>query len=62
MPRPPERYRTPKRKHGARSAATDPRPGEMPTRGGQKNYVGDPGGMKPTNKLSAKKRRRKTGL
>ena len=54
MPRPPESYRTPKRKRGARSAATDPRPGEMPARGGQKTYVGDPGGMKPTSKSRAK--------
>jgi hypothetical protein len=59
MPKPRAIYRTPQRARGARSAGTDPRPGELPDRGGQKNYVGDPGEMKPTGKTSTQKRRRK---
>jgi hypothetical protein len=44
------KFHTPQRKRGARSGATDPRPGEDPDRGGQKTYLGDPGGMKPNAK------------
>ncbi|HSK30304.1 MAG TPA: hypothetical protein VLA17_10100 [Candidatus Limnocylindria bacterium] len=63
MPRPPEIYRTPKRKRGVRSAATNPRPGEMPDRGGQKEYIGYPDGMKPTGKLgNAKVATKKAGF
>jgi hypothetical protein len=43
-----EFYRTPPRPRGARTADTDPRPGEDPARGGQKVYVPDPDGMKTT--------------
>jgi hypothetical protein len=57
MPKPPETYRTPSRTHGPRSGDTDPRPGEDPARGGQKEYAGDPDGMKPTEEIPAGKRR-----
>lgn len=48
MPKPPAFYRTAPRPYGARSGDTDPRPGEDPDRGGQKEFVADPDGMKPT--------------
>ena len=55
-------FRTPDRRHGARSGGTDPRPGEDVTRGGQSSYVGDPGGMQPTEPLrEPHKRRRQPG-
>lgn len=43
-----EFYRTPDRRHGARAAGVDPRPGEDIDRGGQKTSTADPGGMKST--------------
>lgn len=60
-----EFYRTPGRRHSARAAGVDPRPGEDPARGGQKSSTADPGGMKSTeptakvelNKIDPKKRR-----
>jgi hypothetical protein len=57
MPKPPEVYRTPTRAHGARSGDTDPRPGEDPARGGQKEYVADPDGMEPTEDIAPEDRR-----
>ncbi len=57
MPKPPEAYRTPSRAHGPRSGDTDPRPGEDPTRGGQKEFVPDPDGMNPTEDIPPGDRR-----
>ncbi len=61
MPKPPEFYRTPPRAFGPRSGDTDPRPGEDPTRGGQKEFVPDPDGMKATEDLPSEHRRRGKG-
>lgn len=57
MPKPPESYRTPARAFGPRSGDTDPRPGEDPTRGGQKEFVPDPDGMNATEDIPPEQRR-----
>ena len=54
MPAPPAFYRTAQRPRGARSGDTDPRPGEDPDRGGQKEFVADPDGMKPTEPVRSR--------
>ena len=51
--------RTPDRAHGPRSGGTDPRPGEDPSRGGQKSHVGDPGGMQPTEPQPGEREKRR---
>lgn len=50
IPREMKSYHTAPRPRGATSGAVNPRPGEDPTRGGQKTYDDDPGGVKATDK------------
>jgi hypothetical protein len=50
VPKEMESYRTAPRPKGATSGGVNPRPGEDPTRGGQKTYDDDPGGVEATDK------------